>query len=103
MFQLLLGLSLYAWATLPLTSSQVILCAWLPLPRYVLFDFLVAYVGGVSFYMYIFGVVKAFSHKYRQRPWRLVMYTVGALLTIPFNIWIENLAVLWGMIGQKHQ
>uniref|UniRef100_A0A914WTH8 Glycosyltransferase 2-like domain-containing protein n=1 Tax=Plectus sambesii TaxID=2011161 RepID=A0A914WTH8_9BILA len=36
-------------------------------------------------------------------PWRLVMYTVGALLTIPFNIWIENLAVLWGMIGQKHQ
>lgn len=39
----------------------------------------------------------------RQRPWRLLLYTTGALLTIPFNIWIENLAVLWGMFGHKHQ
>lgn len=27
---------------------------------------------------------------------------VGALLTIPFNICIENIAVIWGMLGNKN-
>ncbi|TKR78040.1 hypothetical protein L596_018912 [Steinernema carpocapsae] len=49
--------------------------------------------------MYVFGVLKSFSHKYRQHPWRLLLYMGGALLTIPFNIVIENVAVLLGMFG----
>lgn len=24
------------------------------------------------------------------------------MLTIPFNVWIENIAVLWGMLGDKN-
>ncbi|KAH7731670.1 beta 1,4-mannosyltransferase egh [Aphelenchoides avenae] len=101
--KIFLALSLYAWATMPFTSVQVLLCPLLPLPRCAFVDFLVAYVGAVNLYMYVFGVMKSFSHKYRHNPWRLVLYTLGAILTIPFNIWIENIAVLMGMFGRKDQ
>lgn len=101
--KILLALSLYAWATIPFTTSNVFLAAFLPLPCHPLFDFAVAYVGAINLYMYIFGVLKSFSHRYRLRPWKLLFYTFGALLTIPFNICIENAAVLWGMVGRKHQ
>lgn len=101
--KIFLALSLYAWASIPFTTSNVFLAAFLPLPCHPLFDFAVAYVGAVNLYMYIFGVLKSFSHRYRHRPWKLLFYTLGALLTIPFNICIENAAVLWGMFGRKHQ
>ncbi|EPB67733.1 hypothetical protein ANCCEY_13180, partial [Ancylostoma ceylanicum] len=60
----LLALSLYAWATMPLTSLQVFLCPLFPLPRCLPFDFALSFVGAINLYMYIFGVVKSFSHKY---------------------------------------
>ncbi|KAK0417192.1 hypothetical protein QR680_012871 [Steinernema hermaphroditum] len=101
-YKVFLSLSLYAWATMPLTSLQVFLCPLFPLPRCFIFDFLVAYVAAVNLYMYVFGVLKSFSHKYRQHPWRLVLYMTGALLTIPFNIVIENVAVLLGMFGDMN-
>ncbi|CAL2036805.1 CBN-BRE-3 protein [Caenorhabditis brenneri] len=99
----LLALSLYAWATMPLTSLQVFLCPLFPLPRCLPFDFLLSFVGALNLYMYIFGVVKSFSHKYRNSFLRLGMYLAGALMTIPFNILIENAAVLVGMFGRKDQ
>ncbi|VDM34755.1 unnamed protein product [Toxocara canis] len=38
----------------------------------------------------------------RHSPMRLCLYMVGAVLTIPFNVWIENIAVLWGMLSDKN-
>lgn len=99
----LLASSLYAWVTMPLTTLQVFLNPMLPLPRAMVLDFLVAFVGAVNLYMYIFGVIKSFSHKYRSNPWKLLIYTFGALLAIPFNIWIENLAVLMGMCSNRFE
>ncbi|CAK5094912.1 unnamed protein product [Meloidogyne enterolobii] len=61
----LLASSLYAWVTLPLTTLQIFLNPLLPLPKAFVLDFLVAFVGAVNLYMYIFGVIKSFSHKYR--------------------------------------
>lgn len=101
--KIFLALSLYAWASIPFTTSNAILAAICPLPCPALFDFALAYVGAVNLYMYMFGVIKSFSQRYKHKPWRLLIYTVGALLTIPFNIMIENVAVLWGMLGKKHQ
>lgn len=100
--QLWLACSLYAWAWLPLTTMNVFLAGLLPLPRYVVFDFAVAWVGAVNLYMYVFGVVKSFA-ALRCPPWKLALYTAGALATIPFNVAIENVAVLWGCFGRKHQ
>lgn len=45
-------------------------------------------------------VVTDFS---RQNSWRLLFYVAGGLFTIPFNICIENLAVLLGMFGDKYK
>jgi egghead protein (zeste-white 4 protein) len=99
--KIFLALSLYAWATMPFTTLQVLLCSLLPLPSSTFIDFLVAYIGAVNLYMYVFGVMKSFSHKYRQSVWRLLLYTAGAIVAIPFNIWIENIAVVMGMFSRK--
>jgi len=102
-YKYLLALSLYAWATMPFTTLQVFLCPLFPLPRFMPLDILVAFVGAVNLYMYIIGVTKSFSHKYRNNAWRLLLYTIGALITIPFNVIIENIAVLMGMFGRKDE
>jgi len=86
---------------MPFTSFQIFLCPLAPLPKYAPVDVLVAFVAAVNLYMYIFGVVKSFSNKYRHNVWRLLLYAVGALLTMPFNICIENVAVLLGLFGRK--
>lgn len=64
-FQILLGLSFYAWASMPVTTMQMYLFHAFPLPPCFIFDFLVAFVAAVNLYMYIYGVLKSFSHKYR--------------------------------------
>jgi len=101
--KIFLALSLYAWAFMPFTSLQVFICPMFPLPRCLILDATVAFVGAVNLYMYIIGVVKSFSHKCRQNSWRLLFYVAGGLFTIPFNICIENLAVLLGMFGDKYK
>ncbi|VDD87844.1 unnamed protein product [Enterobius vermicularis] len=100
--RVLLGLSFYAWATMPLTSLQLFFFHAFPLPKWFIIDFLIGFVAAVNLYMYIYGVIKSFSHKYRKSPLRLCAYMIGALLTIPFNVWIENIAVVWGILGDKN-
>lgn len=99
--KLLLALSVYAWTTMPVTSLQLFLCPLFPLPKFLPFDATIAFIGAINLYMYLFGVVKSFSHRYRKNVWRLLLYTVGALIAIPFNIVIENVAVIVGLWGDK--
>ena len=65
-------------------------------------DFLCAFIGAVNIYMYIFGVVKSFSLS-RFGIARFILCICGALLTIPFNLIIENVAVIWGLFGKKYK
>ncbi|KAI6201120.1 Glyco-trans-2-like domain-containing protein [Aphelenchoides besseyi] len=102
-YKLFLGLSLYAWITMPFTSLQVVLCAIAPLPKYPLIDILVAFIAAVNIYMYLYGTVKSLWFQCRQNVWRLVFYVIGALLCVPFNIAIENVAVLLGIFGRKDE
>ncbi|GJQ82368.1 hypothetical protein Trydic_g436 [Trypoxylus dichotomus] len=100
--KLLLAISCYSWVTLPLSTSNIILAALCPIPCYPVIDFLCAFIGAVNIYMYIFGVVKSFT-VYRFGLFRFLLCIGGALLTIPLNIIIENVAVIWGIIGKKHK
>lgn len=34
---------------------------------------------------------------------RFMLCVVGAVLVIPFNLIIENIAVIWGIFGKKHK
>ncbi|CAK9796510.1 Beta-1,4-mannosyltransferase egh [Anthophora plagiata] len=100
--KLLLGISCYSWVTMPLSTSNFILAGIFPITCPPLVDFLCVFIGAVNFYMYVFGVVKSFS-LYRFGIARFILCICGALSTIPFNLIIENVAVIWGLFGRKHK
>lgn len=100
--KLLLGISCYSWITMPLSTSNIVLAGLCPISCSPLIDFLCAFIGAVNIYMYVFGVVKSFS-LYRFGVVRFLFCICGALSTIPFNLIIENVAVIWGIFGNKHK
>ncbi|NP_001229485.1 beta-1,4-mannosyltransferase egh isoform X1 [Apis mellifera] len=100
--KLLLGISCYTWVTMPLSTSNIILAGIYPITCPPFMDFLCAFIGAVNIYMYIFGVVKSFSLS-RFGIARFILCICGALLTIPFNLIIENVAVIWGLFGKKYK
>jgi egghead protein (zeste-white 4 protein) len=99
--KILLTISLYSWVTLPLSTSNIVLAYLAPIPCTPFLDFLCAFIGAMNIYMYVFGVIKSFS-LHRMGLSRLIIFILGALLTIPFNIIIENIAVVWGLFGNKY-
>lgn len=101
-YKILLAISCYSWVTLPLSTSNVILAVVCPIPCPQIFDLVCAFIGAVNMYMYVFGVLKSFS-LYRFGFLKFVLCICGALSTIPLNVIIENVAVIWGVVGKKHK
>ncbi|XP_060530523.1 beta-1,4-mannosyltransferase egh [Cylas formicarius] len=100
--KLLLSCACYSWVTLPLSTSNIFLASKFPIPCPPLVDFAVAFIGAVNIYMFIFGVIKSFN-VYRFGLARFFLCMFGAVVVMPFNLVIENIAVLWGIFGQKHK
>lgn len=101
-YKLLLTISCYSWVTMPLSSSNLFLSAFFPIPCPGVMDFLCAFIGAVNIYMYIFGVIKSFS-LYRLGLLKFSFCLLGALCVIPLNVLIENVAVILGLFGKKHK
>ncbi|XP_028039181.1 beta-1,4-mannosyltransferase egh [Bombyx mandarina] len=97
-----LAISCYSWVTLPLSTSNVVLAALCPIPCPQFLDIACGFTAAVNIYMYIFGVIKSFP-VHRFGPLKFILFVGGALATIPLNIVIENIAVIWGMLGKKHK
>ncbi|XP_053600244.1 beta-1,4-mannosyltransferase egh [Plodia interpunctella] len=102
MHKIFLAISCYSWVTLPLSTSNMFLAAVCPIPCPFVLDIVCCFIGAVNIYMYIFGVIKSFP-VYRFGPLKFFLFICGALATIPFNIIIENIAVIWGVLGKKHK
>lgn len=100
--KLLLGCTCYSWLTLPLSVSNFYLASKFPIPCPPPIDFLCAFIGAVNIYMFVFGVIKSFT-VYRFGLARFLLCVIGAVLVIPFNLVIENIAVIWGIFGKKHK
>ncbi|XP_026491658.2 beta-1,4-mannosyltransferase egh [Vanessa tameamea] len=100
--KIFLAISCYSWVTLPLSTSNILLAALCPIPCPQLLDLICGFIGAVNIYMYIFGVIKSFPI-HRFGPFKFFLFVGGALATIPFNIVIENIAVIWGVLGKKHK
>ncbi|XP_034950415.1 beta-1,4-mannosyltransferase egh [Chelonus insularis] len=100
--KIMLAISCYSWVTLPLSTSNIILAGLCPINCPRLMDMTCAFIGAISIYMYVFGVIKSFS-LYRFGLARYIICICGALATIPFNLIIENIAVIWGIFGKKHK
>ncbi|CAF3659912.1 unnamed protein product [Rotaria socialis] len=95
-----LGIALYSWVTLPLTSLNVILTPLCPIPLHWTLNFLIGYVGAVNIYLYIIGAVRSFS-LIRLGYSQFALRIFGTLATIPFVIVCEITAVLWGLFSDK--
>lgn len=102
LYKVFLGISCYSWVTLPFSTSNIVLAALCPIPCPHILDLIIGFIGAVNIYMYIFGVMKSFP-MYRYGALKFIMCLGGALATIPFNIVIENIAVIWGVLGKKHK
>ncbi|XP_045459583.1 beta-1,4-mannosyltransferase egh [Melitaea cinxia] len=102
LYKVFLTLSCYSWVTMPLSSSNIVLAKLCPIPCPHAVDLICGFIGAVNIYMYIFGVMKSFSIN-RFGPFKFVLFIAGALATIPLNIVIENIAVIWGVLGKKHK
>lgn len=96
-----LAMSLYAWSTLPLTTLGYVLIWKFPTPTPLWISAIGTFCFAVSFYMYIFGVLKSFDLKNTGIS-MLFVYLIGAVLTLTLNVVIENVAVIWGLISPKH-
>lgn len=101
-YKIFLAMSVYSWCTMPLSSSNIVFAALFPLPCPYIVDLVCAFLGGISVYMYMFGVLKSFS-LYRFGLLKSLICIIGALCTIPFNLIIENTAVVWGVMTKKHR
>ncbi|XP_050303235.1 beta-1,4-mannosyltransferase egh [Anthonomus grandis grandis] len=101
-YKVLLGCSCYSWVTLPLAVSNILLAAWFPIPCPPVMDFIVLFIGGVNVYMFIFGVLKSFN-VYRFGFAKFLLCLLGAVAVMPFNLLMENIAVIWGYFGYKHK
>lgn len=97
-----LGMSLYAWLTLPFSTSNVYLAAYYPVNCNQLLDTVSCFIMSVTIYMYVLGVMKSFS-LYRFGIVKFFLCVVGALLAVPFNALIENVAIVWALFGNKHR
>uniref|UniRef100_A0A182QLH8 Glycosyltransferase 2-like domain-containing protein n=1 Tax=Anopheles farauti TaxID=69004 RepID=A0A182QLH8_9DIPT len=100
--KILLAISLCSWITMPLSTSNMVLAALYPIPCPNAIDFVCAFIAGFNIYMYVFGVIKSFS-LYRFGLVKFLACVLGALCTIPINVVIENVAVIWGLIGKKNK
>ncbi|CAF0754459.1 unnamed protein product [Rotaria sordida] len=95
-----LGIALYSWVTLPITSLNVILAPLCPIPLHWTLNFLINYVGAVNIYLYIIGAVRSFS-LVRLGYAQFILRIVATLATIPFVVVCEITAVLWGLFSDK--
>ncbi|CAF1647423.1 unnamed protein product [Adineta ricciae] len=95
-----LGIALYSWITLPLTSLNVILTPLCPIPLHWTLNFLIGYIGAVNIYLYIIGAVRSFS-LIRLGYAQFALRIFGTIATIPFVIVCEIMAVLWGLFSDK--
>lgn len=100
--KLLLACACYSWLTLPLSVSNFILASKYPIPCPPIIDFGCAFIGAVNIYMFVFGVIKSFTI-YRFGLARFILCLCAAVLIIPFNLIVENVAVVWGIFGKKHK
>lgn len=100
--KILLAISVYSWVTMPLSTSNIIFASLYPIPCPYLIDFIFGFIAGVNIYMYVFGVLKSFS-LYRYGFMRFALCAIGAVCIIPVNLVIENVAVIWGLVGKKHK
>lgn len=101
-YKIFLALSLYAWLSLPLSTLCAVLNFTLPAAYPHWLEWLTAWIASVNIYMFLFGALRSFPFR-RLGVFRGFLCLIGAVLFIPVNVVIENVAVVWAIFSEKHQ
>lgn len=99
--KIILAMSHYAWLVLPITTLSFITAFVFPTPNSLIISSVGSFCFAVAFYMYIFGILKSFDLKRTGRT-MLFVYLIMQVFMLFISIVIENVAVIWGLIGSKH-
>lgn len=92
--------SFYSSFTTPLTTMNLILAPLYPIPNSIIFNYILSFIVGVIFYMYIFGIIKSYTI-YNFGIKRLIIFICSCIALMPLTVIIENISVIWGIFSRK--
>jgi len=101
-YRLPITISIYSWATSPLTAMNVFLQPLFPLDTPRIVNYCNCFVAGVWIYMYVYGTLRSFNVR-RVGAFKVLMYVLMGIVITPVKILIEILAVMWGLVTPKHK
>ncbi|XP_055335191.1 beta-1,4-mannosyltransferase egh-like [Paramacrobiotus metropolitanus] len=101
-YKVFLAMSLYAWLSLPLSCITVLMNFVYPAEFPPWLEITTTWIMSVNVYMFIFGALKSFPLR-RMGLLKSILCLIGAVCCIPMNIVIENIAVIWAVVSEKHQ
>lgn len=95
-----LSMSLYAWITMPLTISNVLLSLVFPIPIPIWLNCICIFVGAVNLYMYFFGAFKSIP-LHRIGVFNYGLCLIGLMLAVIVDTVMQTFAVMKGVFGSK--
>ncbi|XP_046451309.1 beta-1,4-mannosyltransferase egh-like [Daphnia pulex] len=101
-YRFLLGVSVYSWITMPLTTANLFLKPVCPIAIPHIVDISVSFIGGVWMFLYIYGTCRSFSIA-RLGIFKFLLLLMAGVFVTPFKVVVENIAVLWGLLTPKHK
>ena len=97
-----IGLSILAWITVPLSTSNVLLAKIFPLQLPWILDVFVGFMGAMALYLYGFGYVKQHPLK-RYSHLKLLLVIPEIFLASISSIVCENIAVITMWFGNWYE
>lgn len=92
--------SLWIWMSLPIQIINSIILLFYPISFSLVDDFICRLNGIIFLYLFMFGAVKSFNF-WRKTYVKKAFILIGSLLSIPFLMLTESIAVVWGLFGDK--
>ncbi|GAB1601524.1 beta-1,4-mannosyltransferase egh-like [Argonauta hians] len=99
-YKLGIGCMVVSWICMPLTTLNLPLTLFFPIPIFHHFNFICGFIGGVMCFLFIFGAAKSFSWQ-KLGTVRYLIVCMAALINIPVTLLLENTATLWWMMSRK--
>ena len=97
-----IGLSILAWITVPLATSNLFLGKIYPISLPFGLDWAISFNGGMALYLYAFGFVK--QHNLRRFAWiRLLLVLPEIILASIVSIVCEHVAVFTMWYGNWYE
>ena len=93
-----LAMSIIAWITVPLSTSNVILVKLYPLQLWFIFDLMIQFTGAMALYFYAFGYI--LQHRsVRRNLFKQILMVPEIFIASIVSIVCENVAVLTMWFG----